>query len=153
MLAKCLFPILNSSICFLIKSSVYDSCLEAWTFFFVVTTVVCISFDSWNLVPVCQPTAEAVQYPGLWQRLALTAGVNQRESTRPQDTQGAAMLAVRNILAGAGSLASRPAGLRPGPWEMQLSKLASEERRLTMDNTGKVPRKLSSSVPGSDVTG
>jgi hypothetical protein len=46
MLAKCLFPILNSSICFLIKSSVYDSCLEAWTFFFVVTTVVCISFDS-----------------------------------------------------------------------------------------------------------
>ena len=51
------------------------------------------------------------------------------------------------------SLASRPAGLRPGPWEMQLSKLASEERRLTMDNTGKVPRNLSSSVPGSDVTG
>lgn len=38
--------------------------------------------------------------------------------------------------------------------EMQLSILTPEERRLTMEDVGKVTRKLSSSMPGSvDVTG
>lgn len=37
-------------------------------------TAICISQDlTWDLDPVCQPTAGAVQYPGFWQRLALTA--------------------------------------------------------------------------------
>lgn len=38
--------------------------------------------------------------------------------------------------------------------EMQLSILTPEERRLTMEDVGKVTRKLLSSMPGSvDVTG
>lgn len=37
-------------------------------------TAICSSQElTWDLDPVCQPTAGAVQYPGLWQRLALTA--------------------------------------------------------------------------------